>query len=240
VTCDDFRKQLTPYLDGELEDDRGSALRGHLRGCQACRDAARDFAALRDGLRALPPLDPPPSLWTNVQAQLAAAEVADAERPAWRRAIARWLPTAPRLGLAAAAMAAAVLLLVWHGRRHAHEDIAVAPPPTPVQVQKAAPAPTDRTDVTEALAADGTDETRSYAAAAAELQKLAGDARARWTDDRKQMFDARVAALHRQIDGATSERARQHGYRALIRYLQGAAVRDEVAVGDRTFAGGMR
>ena len=54
MTCDDVRPQLTPYLDGELEDDRGSAVRGHLRGCEACRTAADEEAALRDGLRALP------------------------------------------------------------------------------------------------------------------------------------------------------------------------------------------
>src|SRR5438067_6919520 len=79
MTCNDMRAKLTAYLDGELEDDRGSAVRGHLRGCQACRDAARDEAALRDGLRALPPVDPPASLWAGVQARLARAEVADAE-----------------------------------------------------------------------------------------------------------------------------------------------------------------
>jgi hypothetical protein len=40
MKCPDVRPQLTAYLDGELDADRGSAVRGHLRGCSACRDVA--------------------------------------------------------------------------------------------------------------------------------------------------------------------------------------------------------
>src|SRR6185312_11273287 len=81
MTCDKTREQLTAYLDGELEGDRGTAVRGHLRTCDACRAMASDEAALRDGLRSLPPVDPPASLWANVQARLAQEEVAESERP---------------------------------------------------------------------------------------------------------------------------------------------------------------
>ena len=91
--CGQFRSQLTSYLEGELEGDRGSAVRGHLRTCEACRAVAGDEAVLRDGLRALQPIDPPASLWAGVQARLAADEVAESKKPAWRRALARW-PTA--------------------------------------------------------------------------------------------------------------------------------------------------
>ena len=104
MKCDSVRAKLTAYLDGELEGERGSAVRGHLRSCDACRQVAADEAALRDGLRALPPVDPPPSLWAGVQQRLAAAEVADAERPAWRRALAWLSPRAPQIGLATAAL----------------------------------------------------------------------------------------------------------------------------------------
>ena len=90
MKCETVREQLTSYLDGEIDDDRGSAIRGHLRGCDACRGAASDEALLRDGLRQLPPVDPPASLWAGVQRQLAAAEVADADKPRWRRTVARW------------------------------------------------------------------------------------------------------------------------------------------------------
>ena len=115
MTCSDTRAKLTAYLDGELDADRGTVVRGHLRTCAACRDIAEREAVLRDGLRALPPVDPPASLWANVQAKLAAAEVAESRRPAWRRALARWTRSAwtPRLALAGTAAAAAVVVLWW-------------------------------------------------------------------------------------------------------------------------------
>lgn len=240
-----MRARLTAYLDGELEGDRGSAVRGHLRGCAACRQAALDEAALRDGLRALPPVDPPPSLWAGVQARLAAAEVADAERPAWRRALARWAPQL-RLGLAGVALAAAALLLVWHTRHHAPAEPAtpavasrVTPPPAAPVPPAPAPAPAPAApaaDVSAELAAAPAAETASYAEAAAELMKLADDERAHWSEDRRQAFDARVTELRHQIAAARDERPRQRAYRALIRYLQRAAIRDDVALAD---TGGM-
>jgi hypothetical protein len=235
MKCPEIRAQLTPYLDGELEGDRTSVVRGHLRTCAECRAAASDEAALRDGLRALPSLDPPASLWAGVQARLAAAEMADAERPAWRRALARWMPRAPQLSLLAFAGAAAVFVLVWHAR---HGEIARAPEPTAgapvapaVSVRPPAPA-VDTTDVTAELAAAPARETQDYAAAADELLQLAREARERWSEDRKQAFDARVADLHKQIDSAAEGHPRQRAYRALIRYLQHAAVRDEVTLAD--------
>jgi anti-sigma factor RsiW len=244
VKCEDFRAKLTAYLDGELEDDRGSAVRGHLRGCAACRDVARDEAALRDGLRDLPPVDPPASLWAGVQARLAAAEVADAERPAWRRALSRWL-VPQQLVLAGVGIAALVTLVVWK-TRHADAPTTVpAPPPheiaaaPPQQFAPAVQPPVkEEPDVTAELAAAPARETQSYAEAAAELLRLAGDARASWSDERKAAFDARVAELRGAIDHASEEHPRQQAYRALIRYLQGAAIRDEVAANDRAFAGG--
>ncbi len=244
MKCDDARRQLTSYLDGELEGDRGSAVRGHLRGCEACRQVARDEAALRDGLRALPPLDPPASLWAGVQAKLAAAEVADAEKPRWRRAVARWL--APQqLWLAGAGIAAIVALLVWKTHR-APAQVASAPPspvptvhdehvviqPQPQVPTTPPPAPAqepEAADVTADLAAAPARETTSLADSAAQLMKLAEDERATWSDDQKREFDAHVAELRAKIDHAAEGRPRQQAYRALAKYLQGAAVRDQVA-----------
>lgn len=234
MTCDDARTKLTAYLDGDLEDDYGSAVRGHLRECEACRKVAADEAALRDGLRALPPVDPPASLWSGVQARLAAAEVADSKKPAWRRAVARWLMP-QQLAFAGAALAAVAVLVVWKSRR----EEPAAPAPTPVAIHdqqviiKSAtpPAPvTDSGDVTAELAAAPARETAGYADSAAKLKKLAIEARSGWTDDRKRTFDARVAALEAAVDHADEGRARQQAYRSLNRYLQSAAVRDEVAI----------
>ena len=81
TTCDRIRPRLTAYLDGELADDHGSFVRGHLRECAACRQVARDEAALRDGLRLLPP-DPILALVEDpdARATLIAARTADGYR----------------------------------------------------------------------------------------------------------------------------------------------------------------
>ena len=241
MKCEQARAQLTAYLDGELEGDRGSAVRGHLRGCAACRDAARDEAALRDGLRSLPPVDPPASLWAGVQAQLAAAEVADAEKPRWRRVVARWF--APQqLWLAGAGIAAIVALLVWKTHRSsdaplptvADQHVVIAPqqvmPPAPPPPAPPAPIADEAADVTADLAAEPAREAGRYADNATQLMKAAEDERTTWSEDKKREFDAHVADLHARIDRSAPGRERKHAYRELIKYLQGAAIRDEVAL----------
>jgi hypothetical protein len=189
MSCESIRKQLTAYLDGELEGERGSVVRGHLRGCDHCRTIANNEAALRDGLRALPPLDPPASMWAGVQAKLAAAEVADAEKPAWRRFLARWKPVAPQLGFAGLAVAAAIIFFVVRAQKDdeapafATQDIKPVlikpdhqtPPPAPSPI--ACATETQGTDVTEQIAAEPAQLTACYAQAAHELRELLPEAR---------------------------------------------------------------
>lgn len=261
TTCDQIRPSLTAYLDGELADDHGSAVRGHLRECAGCRQVARDEAALRDGLRVLPPVDPPASLWAGVQAQLAAAEVADARKPRWRRHAerwarwarsARWTPTMPQLAAAGLAAAAVVATLTWRGRFDEPQGVARSPvrgeahstsqgsqaqaerperpergdPPPASQAAPVTPPSAD--DVTADLLAEPARTTASHARAIEDLMKLAEEDRARWSDGDRAAFDARIAGLRDAIAGAGQPRAVQRAQRALIRYLQGAVVRDEV------------
>jgi len=242
MTCDKTREQLTAYLDGDLEGDRGTAVRGHLRTCDACRAMAADEAALRDGLRSLPPVDPPASLWANVQARLAQEEVAESKRPAWRRVVSQWMPSPQRFALGMALAAAAVVVLV---SRHRHESptpssnpnpnitvtrdqlATTAPHETPAPVAPLAPA---EADVTAQIAAAPAKQSDDYAKATTELLAAARTESASWTDDQKQAFDAKVGELQAAIDGSAEGRARHKAYRAMIRYLQGAAIRDEVAL----------
>jgi negative regulator of sigma E activity len=255
TTCDKTRPRLTAYLDGELADDHGSVVRGHLRECAACRQVARDEAALRDGLRVLPPVDPPSSLWAGVQARLAAEEVADARTPNWRRtaarwarwARARWTPTMPQLAIASAVAATALAVATWRGHRvdePAGPAIALPRPPArdsqvppALRSAPAAPAPVaaqDRVlvpsaeDVTADLAAEPARTTESYDRAVGELMNLAEAARTRWSDASRVAFDARVAGLRSAIAHAGPPRSVQRAQRSLIRYLQSAIVRDEM------------
>ncbi len=240
MTCDKVKPQLTAYLDGELADDRGSAVRGHLRGCADCRQSATDEAALRDGLRVLPPVDPPASLWAGVQARLAAEEVADSERPAWRRVLARWMPKAPQFALGGAVLAAAVVLLVIRANRN--DDSTERSQPTvstPTKIEPVVIAPhhsttppvlaDDNRDVSDVLASAPTQVSEDHAVVVRELLPLAQEARARWTETQRQTFDTKLAELQREVGAAKTERIRQRHYRALIRYLQRAAIRDDVA-----------
>lgn len=242
MKCESVREKLTAYLDGELEGERGSAVRGHLRGCDGCRQVAADEAVLRDGLRALPPLDPPPSLWAGVQQRLAEAEVADSERPAWRRAIAWLSPRAPQIGLVGAALAAAIVLLVVRMQRDdGPAQTAAVKPAVPEQHVVIAPqhdepkpgacnlAAADG-DVTAAVAAEPAQITECYAQTARERLEVALEARAQWTDERKHEFDGQLATLQKKVAAASDHRPRREAYRKLIRYLQHAVVEDDVAL----------
>jgi hypothetical protein len=238
VTCDDVRPKLTAYLDGELEGDRGSAVRGHLRGCEACRTAANDEAALRDGLRALPTLDAPAGMWAKIQTQLADAEIADSEKPRWRRVLARWNPqhwATARFALASGAVA--VIFCVW-AWRYTHRDHEMAGTafvlPTLPAVPAPAPAPSisDTGDVATEIEALPKTTSDSYAAEIAELEQMATKERAAWSEDKQKQFDATVAELHHEIAIADEGRSRHRAYRVLTRYLTRATARDEVAFAD--------
>jgi hypothetical protein len=247
VNCNDVRPQLTSYLDGELEDDHGSAVRGHLRGCETCRAAANDEATLRDGLRDLPALDAPASVWAGVQRQLADAEVADAQQPRWRRVVRRWASAlrpqqwmTPRFALASSAVAVIVCVWAW---RYTHRNSELPAPQANlistvakgvVVTPKQAPPPetSNDGDVATEIAALPKRTSDSYAEATLELVALASDARTHWSDDRKHVFDGKLAELQHAVDGAVEGRPRQKAYRVLIRYLQRVTTRDEVAFAD--------
>jgi hypothetical protein len=245
TTCKTIQPRLTAYLDGELADDHGSVVRGHLRECVACRQVARAEASLRDSLRTLPPVDPPASLWAGVQARLAAAEVADAHKPRWRRAFARWTPNLPRLATGGLLAGAAVALLYWRAHRTEEpvvDDVAVVrgtpvQPPVEPPVRRLEPrqevSVPSADDVTADLIAEPARTTATYGQAIEELMKLATEARAGWSDERAGAFDARVAALRGALDRAAQGHPQQRVQRAqreLIRYLQGAVVRDDVVL----------
>ena len=231
MRCEDCRVDLTAYLDGELADDRGSALRGHLRGCADCRAISEAESTLRDGLRSLPPLDPPATLWAGVQAQLAAAEAADADKPRWRRTLARWLPVVPRYAFGGLA-AAAVALLIWSRLHREADDVApvatVPPPPVPVAIE-AKRAPVDL-DATADLAAEPARQGDEYRQAADELLAQAPEIQKEWTDAQRAAFATKVAALRSGAEHADAGKPSRRAWEGLIRYLEGALIRSDVAL----------
>ncbi|HEX2686948.1 MAG TPA: anti-sigma factor [Kofleriaceae bacterium] len=252
TTCQTIQRQLTAYLDGELADEHGSVVRGHLRECAGCRQVARDEAALRDGLRTLPPIDPPATLWAGVQAQLAAAEVADAHQPHWRRIWARWTPwtrwapTLPQFVTGGVVAAAAIAMVTWRPHRSDESPaspaaVVVAPASVPATAplhpqEPPQPVSGGTDDVTADLLAEPARTTARYDQVIEELMKLARSARTGWTDERKAAFDAKIAGLRDEVMRAGPGRLQQRAQRALIRALQGALVRDDIVLA----SGGMR
>lgn len=247
MTCERVRAQLTSYLDGELDGDAGTVVRGHLRTCEACRAMSADEAVLRDGLRSLPPVDPPSSLWAGVQAQLAAEEVAESKRPAWRRALARWQRfvdlRAPRVAIGGMMVAAAAVgVIVWKTREAPVETEPVATPTKPVVVppqQFAAEAPpkpprpnctqvSDAEDVTEDIGLDGKRMLAAYDCAIDELLGEAANVRGEWTETQRAAFDDKVKSMREALAKADSTSKQRRAAQSMVSYLQGAVARDQV------------
>jgi hypothetical protein len=126
---------------------------------------------------------------------------------------------------------------VW-AWRYTHRNVELPAPqvstvPKGVVTPKQTPAlESNDGDVATEIAALPKHTSDSYAEATVELVSLANDARKLWPDDRKQVFDGKLAELQHAVDGAVEGRPRQKAYRTLIRYLQRVTTRDEVAFAD--------
>jgi hypothetical protein len=243
VTCDRIRKHLTGYLDGEVDSDLGSVIRGHLRSCPTCRGLANDEAMLRDGLRVLPQVDAPASLWAGVQARLAQEEVADSKRPTWRRVVSRWMPsfTPSRLATGSLALVAAISLVWWKTRPVDDELPTVA---QGIHINLETPElPTvaaSSDDVSDDLAKDALRETQGWQREVEDLTDAAKTTRQHWSADDKTAFDTRIAKMRAAIAASPEGPERQQRWRDLAKYLQGAVTRDQLASRDKTMAGGAR
>lgn len=235
MKCQEVERQLSTYLDGELSDHATSALRGHLRTCEACRALADAEAKLVESLRQLPALEPPPALWQAVRAQLAEQEIADARAgrgarlwaSVWRGA----RPYLPGLGGAALAAAAAALLW-WPSGKPALAPVTTATVNPPVAAPAAA-SPTAVVDVAATLTDEAALAEQSYREAIAELGGLIHEERATWDPGYAQRHDQRVAELEAGIARASAGAERERAQRELMRYLQTSLTRAELAMGAR-------
>jgi hypothetical protein len=231
VKCEDIRERLTAYLDGDLEGTPATIVRGHLRECEACRKVSVDEAALRDGLRALPTLDPPASMWAGVQARLAAAEVAESKRPAWKRAFAKLRENWKIAVAGGAVVAFASVAIYMRLQRSAPVEIAKEAP-TPVEVHPVTP-PAPSQDVTADIADEPKRNASTYETAARDAIALAEADKPNWTETKRAVFDERLAGLLAQAASkATDPRAQQRSWRTIIRFAQQAVARDAIAMVD--------
>ncbi len=240
MRCRDVEALCSGYVDGELDERRASALRGHLRVCPDCLARVEDEAALRDAAADLDPVEPPAALWDGIEARLAQAEIDDAERSRlwlwWQGARGYAMPVA-------VAAAAVVALLVWSRHRGAE----TASRPAPSRSVAVAPRPDRAPTPTPAPVADGesfleqrgqelAQSDADYLQVMAELKQVVAQERARWSAELADEFDRKLSqfeaeARHQRqtlavndVPDPASRDALYTVYRAEIGFLQRAAL----------------
>ena len=252
--CADIERLVTAYVDGDLDDQRSSAVRGHLRTCAACAERVEDEARVRELASDLEPVEPPRDLWSAIDARLAEAEIGDSRRSSASLAVRRWVESTRRylwpIGLGAAAVA--VLLVLWlpgSGEREAVTPAESGP-------AGAAPAAVARTgDAPAGCAAAATHEEQvlcqmhesdgRYLAAIEDLGRAVAEERAAWTADEAARFDGALARLDRAVEiervrlagsvgvGGPAARDPLHAiYRKKIDLLTGAVVSGDLAMAE--------
>ena len=235
MRCRDIEALCSSYVDGDLEERRASALRGHLRICADCRRRVEDEAAVCAAASDLGQLDPPANLWSNIEARLAEKEIADARRSRswwwWQRLRPQALPIA-------VGAVAVVALVVWSQQRRAPQPaqsapavVAVAPSHAGADAVVEAGPSFEEQRLAEVVAAD-----RLYHDTIAELNQIIAEERRGWTARQIAEFDAEVvahqAATRRQRQALAVNQSQAPAtrdalytvYRAQIGFLQRAAV----------------
>jgi hypothetical protein len=241
---------LTAYVDGELDDAALSAVRGHLRTCDACRAIARDEIDVRDAVSRLPSPDVPPGLWDGIQARLATHEVADSRRSRWWL---WWQAARPRLLVPVVGLAAvATLAIVAWQRRGADDDASTQPAPPSMEIatvpDPTPPAPVvaddkpcdglisdrDDVDVSQTIASLPAAIDRRYRCAVDELLAIVAEDRPTWPARRAQAFDLELQALQAAVDHAAPGRSRERAWQAVIEFLHDAVAVQVVAEAEVT------
>ena len=113
MRCHEYKRWLSPYLDGVLEVSQRADLETHLRGCPNCTHDLDSLKTLQGLLRGLGKIEAPKDLLSGVHAKLTA-------QPWWKRLFAGWPFVLPQHGLAVALTAMLVVFVVaipWYLRR---------------------------------------------------------------------------------------------------------------------------
>jgi hypothetical protein len=231
LRCADAQKQSSLYLDSDLSPERSTAVRGHLRTCDECTAIFERESALIDAAAELPELDPPDSIWDQVQARIAKEEVKDSlEWPLARWLRFHWRPVA---GTAMVAAMAVALLLAQARSAPVLElsEVALVPPEittTAVRMEESY-----RELRTEELA----EADRQYLQTIAELREMLEGDRPRWDVRETARVDQQLAAFRKEAigtrlaieSGTHSVQSRDQlyaGYRSEIGFLQSALAGD--------------
>ena len=208
MRCITVKKHSSAYLDGDLDAGQSSAIRGHLRTCDACQECYEEEVRLVAAASELQELDPPDHLWQGIVAQIADAEIADSEkadRLPVRRVIRRVIPVNWRLhAIGATSLAIALVVLYFDSGSpdtpeedgfSANEQVVQSAVPKALAL--APKAPTKRELYAPQLALAIEDADRDYLQTIADLRTILEEDRSSWTNQEAKALDAELANFNR-------------------------------------------
>jgi len=100
-------RQLSAYLDGELDPDAGREVEAHLTVCGVCREELRGLRQVKAMLAHLPEVAPSEEVWQGLRRRIGTEP-----QSGWRRTLREALRSTVRRPALTAAAAALVVLLV--------------------------------------------------------------------------------------------------------------------------------
>jgi anti-sigma factor RsiW len=112
IRCQDVQRQLSDYVDGQLDADAYVVVEAHVEGCVACRREARELEETVRLLRGMPDPEIPPMIAANVMRRIRAGESRPGMFERIRRGILGVLEPSFVLPASAIAMAALVFYSV--------------------------------------------------------------------------------------------------------------------------------
>lgn len=214
MRCRDVERLVTLYIDGDLDDRRSSALRGHLRVCDPCQVLVEDEARIRDLAGSIEQAEPPAHLWAAIDARLAEEEIADGKKSRLALWGSRVVDATRRRMIPAVVVsaAAAALLLIWISRQ-AENDNSDRKPQSTAVVEPAEPGPSPEqlaaiegpcasaTTHNEQLLCQMDESDRRYLAAIEELETQLVLERGDWSDEARAEFDRTLTELEQRAEG---------------------------------------
>lgn len=125
MNCDEARKQLSPFLDGQVSPEESVALSAHVDECAACSQELSDYQAMSE-LTAESSIEPSPDLWDRFKDRVGTPGVIT-DSPGDKGVTPRRFQVSRRvLGGLTAAIALGVIAVTFGPHLlHDHEEMAV-------------------------------------------------------------------------------------------------------------------
>lgn len=79
MTCNDYQKLLSAWLDGELSGFEEQVLCDHLDRCPLCRSTRQVMRRLQERIDDLQEPEPPMGLWEQVEIKLTSSQILQEE-----------------------------------------------------------------------------------------------------------------------------------------------------------------